>query len=306
MLSFSSSSTLNQIWHKFKTVLLSAARSHFSRKTISLMKPKTIPHELQPYIHLSHSLDHFTISLQKLISISRLNVSWLHFFINFEPAFKELFLNQSGLLNGLSHPSQLLMIFDSSNFSYHEFLIQFQKSLRKLKRFLSASNALEFDKFKTAYMKSAISERNINFYENKGKFISIASDEIKDAAISHFQNIVSPSVSPFGSLSSLPPRWQKRYSLLEQFHESLYDSVMSHISVSELCEAISASPVYKASGPSSIPYEWFKLLSDTSLQFLCELMNRCLDQSDIPEDWRSASIAPIPKLHEFNALLKNT
>ncbi|CAB4376926.1 unnamed protein product [Rhizophagus irregularis] len=99
-------------------------------------------------------------------------MSWLHFFINFKPAFKELFPNQSGLLNGLSHPSQLLTIFDSSNLSYHEFLIQFQKSLQKLKQFLSASNALEFDKFKTASIKSDISEKNINFYENKGKFIS--------------------------------------------------------------------------------------------------------------------------------------
>lgn len=35
-------------------------------------------------------------------------------------------------------------------------------------------------------------------------------------------------------------------------------------------------------------------------------MNRCLDLSDIPEDWRLASIAPIPKPHEFDALLKNT
>ncbi|POG63621.1 hypothetical protein GLOIN_2v1783829 [Rhizophagus irregularis DAOM 181602=DAOM 197198] len=139
-----------------------------------------------------------------------------------------------------------------------------------------------------------------------GLRLLVAPEEIKDAVISHFQNIVGPSVSLFDSLSSLPPRWQKRYSPLEQFSESLYDSVMSHISISELREVISASPAHKASGPSSIPYEWFKLLSDTSLQFLCELMNRCLDLSDIPEDWRSASITPILKSHEFDALLKNT
>ncbi|PKY57186.1 hypothetical protein RhiirA4_478085 [Rhizophagus irregularis] len=81
---------------------------------------------------------------------------------------------------------------------------------------------------------------------------------------------------------------------------------MAHISISELCEVISLSPTHKAPGPSSIPYEWFKVLPDTALEFLCELMNRCLDSSDIPEDWRLASIAPIPKPHEFDALLKNT
>ncbi|CAB4431671.1 unnamed protein product [Rhizophagus irregularis] len=81
---------------------------------------------------------------------------------------------------------------------------------------------------------------------------------------------------------------------------------MAHISISELREVILLSPTHKAPGPSSIPYEWFKVLSDTALEFLCELMNRCLDSSDISEDWRLASISPIPKPHEFDALLKNT
>ncbi|EXX77880.1 hypothetical protein RirG_019900 [Rhizophagus irregularis DAOM 197198w] len=60
---------------------------------------------------------------------------------------------------------------------------------------------------------------------------------------------------------------------------------MSHISILELREVISASPIHKAPGPSSISYEWFKLLSDTSLQL---------------------AIASILKFHEFDALLKNT
>ncbi|CAB4413289.1 unnamed protein product [Rhizophagus irregularis] len=184
---------------------------------------------------------------------------------------------------------------------------------------------MEFNKFNTVSMKLAISERNMNFYEHKGKFISsslnrekrfivldrvlvadtpncpkllVAPDEIKQAAIAHFQNVVGPSASPFDSVSSLPERWRNRYSPLEQFQESLYDPVMVHVTISELREVISASPAHKAPGPSSIPYEWFKLLSETSLQFLCDLMNRCLDMSDIPEDWRCASIAPIPKPHE--------
>ncbi|CAB4386096.1 unnamed protein product [Rhizophagus irregularis] len=67
--SFLSVSTLNQIWYRFKSALLSAGCSYFPKKIISLMKPKAIPHELQPFIHLGHSLDHFTIFLQKLTSI---------------------------------------------------------------------------------------------------------------------------------------------------------------------------------------------------------------------------------------------
>ncbi|PKY52857.1 hypothetical protein RhiirA4_425607 [Rhizophagus irregularis] len=105
--------------------------------------------------------------------------------------------------------------------------------VQKLKQFLFARITLEFEKFKTASMKSAVAERNKNFYENKGKFISsslnrerrcivldrvlvidlpdspkllVAPEEIKAAAITHFQNVVGPSVSPYDSLSALPPR----------------------------------------------------------------------------------------------------
>ncbi|CAB4406050.1 unnamed protein product [Rhizophagus irregularis] len=331
--SSSSSSTLNQMWHQFKTALLSAGRSYFPKKTISLMKPKAIPHELEPYIHLSHCLDHYTMSLKKLTSIFQLRDSWTRFFDNFEPAFKELFPDQFGLLNGFTSPDDLLTVYEFSHLSFKEFLVQFRKPLRKLKRFLSANTTMEFNKFNTASMKLAISERNMNFYEHKGKFISsslnrekrfivldrvlvvdtpncpkllVDPDEIKQAAIAHFQSVVGPSVSPFDSVSSLPERWRNRYSPLEQFQESLYDPVMVHVTIPELRDVISATPAHKAPGPSAIPYEWFKLLSESSLQFLCDLMNRCLDSSDIPEDWRCASVAPIPKPHEFDALLKNT
>ncbi|CAB4431759.1 unnamed protein product [Rhizophagus irregularis] len=245
----------------------------------------------------------------------------------------KLFPDQLCLLDNLLDPLKLNEIFILTNLSFNEFRTQLKKSLRKLKQFLSARITLEFEKFKTISMKSAIAERNENFYDNKGKFISsslnrerrcivldrvlvvdisngpkllVAPEEIKAAAITHFQNVVGPSVSPFDSLSALPPRWKKRYAPLEQFQESLYDPVMAHISVSELRKVISSSPTHKAPGPSSIPYEWFKILPDTTLEFLCDLMNRCLDSSDIPEDWRLASIAPIPKPHEFDALLKNT
>ncbi|PKY59943.1 hypothetical protein RhiirA4_430771 [Rhizophagus irregularis] len=212
---------LNQLWHQFKSSLLLASRSHFPRVNISLTRPKDIPHELQPYTRINNSLTHFMISLRKKATISQLQLAWSRI-------------------------------------------------------------TLEFEKFKTISMKSAIAERNENFYENKGKFISsslnrerrcivldrvlvvdipdgpkllVAPEEIKAAAITHFQNVVGPSVSPFDSLSTLPPRWKKRYAPLEQFQESLYDPVMADISVSELREVISLSPTHKAPGPSSIPYE---------------------------------------------------
>lgn len=167
----SQSLSLNQIWHQFKNALICASQSHFPVIKLSLMKPKAIPHEIQPFIRLSHSLAHFIMSLKKLSSITRLSSSWSRFFVDFKPAFLKLFPDQINLLNVLPEPIHLDTTFTSSNLIFEGFLQQFRKSLRSLKKFISARITLEFDKFKTTSMKSAILAWNINFYENKGKFI---------------------------------------------------------------------------------------------------------------------------------------
>ncbi|PKY60489.1 hypothetical protein RhiirA4_431169 [Rhizophagus irregularis] len=227
---------LNQLWHQFKTSLLSVSRSHFPRVNISLSRPKAIPHELQPFTRLSNSLTHFIISLRKKTTILQLQLAWSRFFVDFKPGFLRLFSDQMCLLNSLPDPTNLDNIFKATTLSFNEFRAQFRKSLQKLKQFLSTRITLEFEKFKSASMKSAVAERNKNFYENKGKFISsslnrkrrcivldrvlivdlpespkllVAPEEIKAAAITHFQNVVGPSVSPFDSFATLPPRWKK-------------------------------------------------------------------------------------------------
>ncbi|PKY59458.1 hypothetical protein RhiirA4_482227, partial [Rhizophagus irregularis] len=134
----------------------------------------------------------------------------------------------------------------------------------------------------------------------------IAPDDIHAAAIKHFQNIVGPSRSPFKSLNELPERWKKRYTPISEINPDIYQLVMAPIDTSDLRAVINNSPPQKAPSPSSIPYEWFKLLSNDGISYLCQLMNSCLDSADIPEDWRLASIVPIPKPHEFECLLKNT
>ncbi|CAB4409636.1 unnamed protein product [Rhizophagus irregularis] len=134
----------------------------------------------------------------------------------------------------------------------------------------------------------------------------IASDDIHAAAIKHFQNIVGPSRSPFKSLNELPDRWKNRYTPISTIDPQIYQLVMAPIDTSELRAVINNSPSQKAPGPSSIPYEWFKLLSTDGISYLCQIMNLCLISADIPEDWRLASIVPIPKPHEFECLLKNT
>ncbi|PKY55132.1 hypothetical protein RhiirA4_474391 [Rhizophagus irregularis] len=134
----------------------------------------------------------------------------------------------------------------------------------------------------------------------------IAPDDIHAAAIKHFQNVVGSARSPFKSLNELPERWKNRYTPISEINPDIYQLVMAPIDNSELRAVINDSPSWKAPGPSSIPYEWFKLLSTDGISYLCQLMNSCLVLADIPEDWRLASIVPIPKPHEFECLLKNT
>ncbi|GBC29356.2 RNA-directed DNA polymerase from mobile element jockey-like [Rhizophagus irregularis DAOM 181602=DAOM 197198] len=130
--------------------------------------------------------------------------------------------------------------------------------------------------------------------------------DIKQAAISHFQSIVSPPLVRYSSINSFPARWQQAYTPLANVSASLYDPVLAPISLQEWSAVISSMPNNKASGPSKISYEMIKHLSGEALDFSLLLANTCLSRGDIPADWREAVVYPIPKPHDFDAQLKNT
>ncbi|EXX66240.1 hypothetical protein RirG_125730 [Rhizophagus irregularis DAOM 197198w] len=130
--------------------------------------------------------------------------------------------------------------------------------------------------------------------------------DIKQAAISHFQSIVSPPLTRYSSIISFPARWQRAYTPLANVSASLYDPVLAPISLQEWSTVISSMPNNKASGPSKISYEMIKHLSGEALDFSLLLANTCLSRGDIPADWREAVVYPIPKPHDFDAQLKNT
>ncbi|PKB94676.1 DNase I-like protein, partial [Rhizophagus irregularis] len=130
--------------------------------------------------------------------------------------------------------------------------------------------------------------------------------EIKQAAIAHFQSIVSPPLVHYSSIASFSARWQQAYTPLADVSVSLYDPVLAPISLQEWSSVISSMPNNKASGPSKISYEMIKHLSGDALGFSLLLANICLYRGDIPADWREAVVYPIPKPHDFDAQLKNT
>ncbi|CAB4421413.1 unnamed protein product [Rhizophagus irregularis] len=277
-----SSNNLNRIWHRFKSALLNAARSAFPKQVVSLNKAKKVPFELQPYQHISHKLDHYIRSLSRNFTISELYGSWNRFYPSFCPLFLELFSEQKDLINQLPLPNSLYSVFISSNLPFKTYLNKFKGLLRPLKKLISAKLKLGFD--------------NYNIVLDR---VLVAPDDIHAAAIKHFQNVVGPSRSPFKSLNELPEQWKNRYTPIPEINQDIYQLVMAPIDNLELRTVINNSPSRKAPGSSSIPYEWFKLLSADGISYLCHLMNLCLVSADIPEDWRLASIVLIPKPHDL-------
>jgi hypothetical protein len=178
-------------------------------------------------------------------------------------------------------------------------------------------------------------QRDANFIDNKKQFLSSAlnrefrcivldrvltfsdppsstprlllqPDDIKQAAIQHFQNFVQPALHAYHNTTDLPSRWQQVYEPISTINLAIYTDILSPISMDELNSVLNSLPSHKAAGPSGITYEMLKLLPDAGRSVLLNLCNQCFLQSDIPGDWRLANIYPIPKPHEFEGLLKNT
>jgi hypothetical protein len=63
----------------------------------------------------------------------------------------------------------------------------------------------------------------------------------------------------------------------------------------EFNETIHGLPNGKATGPSGISYEMIKHASEIMKKVLLKLVILCLEQSEIPSNWKFANVYPIPK-----------
>ncbi|GBC46512.2 hypothetical protein RIR_jg20581.t1 [Rhizophagus irregularis DAOM 181602=DAOM 197198] len=171
--------------------------------------------------------------------------------------------------------------------------------------YFSSSLSTFIDSALSVKKRSIVLDRVLVVLDSKPTFLTNPTD-IKQAAVAHFQSVVSPPLTHYTSQNSFPPRWQKAYTPLSDISASLYDPVLSPISLQEWSHIISSMPNNKASGPSKISYEMLKHLFGNALEFSLLLANSCLSRSDIPADWREAVVYPISKPHDFDAQLKNT
>ncbi|GET52559.1 RNA-directed DNA polymerase from mobile element jockey-like [Rhizophagus irregularis DAOM 181602=DAOM 197198] len=307
--------SLDKLWHALKRSILGGAIDSLPFQHVSNTHHHKYPPELTMLIAVNKFLDRLLFKL----TTSR-------------PGHPAQILQ---MINSL--PTQLILLksllIDYTIPSYSTTpLPTFVKFLRSQKALVSAYLSTQFHQHRVDSIEYYTALRDEHFSTSPGSFISSAlsvehrsivldrvlvvidskptlltdPSDIKQAAIKHFQSVVTPPLVQYSSTDSFPPRWQRAYTPLLDIDSSLYNSVMSPILADEWKNTLNSMPNNKASGPSKISYEMLKHLTGETFNLSLVLANACLIHGDIPADWREALVYPIPKPHEFDAQLKNT
>ncbi|EXX61524.1 hypothetical protein GLOIN_2v1770668 [Rhizophagus irregularis DAOM 181602=DAOM 197198] len=76
--------------------------------------------------------------------------------------------------------------------------------------------------------RSIVLDRVLVVIDSKPTLLTDPSD-IKQAAIKHFQSVITPPLIQYYYIDSFPSRWQRDYTPISDIDSSLYNSVMSPI-----------------------------------------------------------------------------
>ncbi|CAB4431626.1 unnamed protein product [Rhizophagus irregularis] len=307
--------SLDKLWHTLKRIILRAAIEHLPTKTVSNTFRHSYPPDLTKLIAINKFLDKLLFrlttsrpsrpaQLQQLISVLPRHLKDLTTLIPdfIIPAYPTSPL--SAFKSFLRSQKSLVSAYLSVRFAqYTSDSIEYYTALRD--DYFSSSPGTFIDSALSVEQRSIVLDRVLVVLDSKPTLLTDPTD-IKQAAVAHFQSVVSPPLTQYTSRFSFPARWQKVYTPLIDVSASLYNPVLSPISLQEWSDVISSMPNNKASGPSKISYEMLKHLSGEALEFSLLLANSYLSRGDIPADWREAVVYPIPKPHDFDAQLKNT
>ena len=186
---------------------------------------------------------------------------------------------------------------------------------RDLKRSLYARKSR--DDYKR--IMQAITQREDNFKENKGKML-------KSALNRHRQAIDTTNIIYQGDFLDDPeevkatirtsakkwtrkrqqstdidkPLWNSVYEPLTHVGDNTFDTLSSYITLEELTLALAETPNNKAAGPSKLTYECWRKADAKVHTTLLEIFNRVLDEEEMPPAWKRANIILIPKPKNWN------
>ena len=126
--------------------------------------------------------------------------------------------------------------------------------------------------------------------------------EIKEATQLHHKNWTKHNPSS----SEEWKNWESTYLPLKNIQNSIYKDLLSPITITELEQTIKTAPKGKATGPLGIANEVLQHLPPSALSYLLNILNSCLLQEIIPDQWLQANIWPIPKKQYYNYELNFT
>ncbi|GBB89022.1 hypothetical protein RclHR1_15670002 [Rhizophagus clarus] len=184
--------------------------------------------------------------------------------------------------------------------------------------------------YKKNIMDAFIQERNQNYKTDKKKMIksilershtSLSIDkvykndnnedtlyteenEVNEQTNLHFQ-MIADAINCEKDLSQ-HPEWQDQYQPKHDVQHTIYSNLMKYLTLNEWIDNIKSLPNNKAAGPSSISYEMLKNLNEDNQSLLHVFICVCMNLNDIPDEWKKATIYPIPKPKPFFTNLTNT
>ena len=134
------------------------------------------------------------------------------------------------------------------------------------------------------------------------KRFTIDPDEIKSAAIDHFQNYALPT-SPSRPLTC---KWIQQYKPKDYINKDWFSNLLQPPTFDEWVSTVNGLPNDKAAGPSGISNEMLKHLGDKTQHLLWQLICMCFNLGQIPNEWKIAHIYPIPKPMDWNCDITKT
>src|SRR6266498_5742275 len=268
---------MNVKWLNLKQLIRDTALELFPKKLVS-------------NTHRSQLPNHLSLMKHHLAYLSASYACFSEYIIRHEPS--KITLHWSDRYNKLTHiisnyrlqtPNFSLTRYfppSSSSLDITIMLKSTKQCIAHTKRMLAKRLSTELSSYNFSRIKDFSESRCENFLVNKGKFISSAlsrvkrfitldrvlvtdndsrsrlltdSNEIKKAAVSHYQNSVPPPLPRSYNISSFPDRWKSHYSPINTIDDAIYNHLLTPITLNEWLMVIRSTPLNKAAGPSSIP-----------------------------------------------------
>jgi hypothetical protein len=208
-------------------------------------------------------------------------------------------------------------------------LIDIKKSIHGLIQFLISTAKIGENNFKRENIRKYVNRRCQDYRENQKRMINSILDkpyrrivldrilienndhstvlltdkeDINSATIKHFQT----AAGAVNELKVILSEWQSEYTPQSAIDSSIYNSLLLEIDMEEFLVIISHLPNGKASGPTGISNEMIKKCDNSLLLVIKHLFEICINLQDIPNEWKIASVYPIPKPKEWQCKLNNT